>query len=153
APDVEVGPFAVIGPGVKVGPGTRLLAHVVVTGRTTIGARNVLHPFSVVGGDPQLRKDGGTSRSPGLLVMGDDNVVREHVTINVSSLDRPTTLGSSNLLMAGCHVAHDVVMGSHCVVANAVQLAGHVIVEDWVTFGGMAGVAQHLRVGESAFVA
>jgi UDP-N-acetylglucosamine acyltransferase len=64
-----------------------------------------------------------------------------------------TSIGSHNLFMAGCHVAHDVVLGSRCVVANGVQLAGHVEVEDWVTFGGLAGVAQHLKVGQSAFVA
>lgn len=154
--DVEVGPYCLVGAGVRIDEGSRLLGHVVVTGPTHIGKGNVFHPFTVIGGDPQIRKvatgghdgDGWSS-----LVIGADNVFREHVTVNRSSGEAPTTLGAKNLFMAGAHVAHDVVVGSHCVVANAVQLAGHVVVEDWVTFGGLSGVAQYIRVGQSAFVA
>jgi UDP-N-acetylglucosamine acyltransferase len=159
ADDVEIGPHCVVEPGVRIGQGTKLLSHVVVTGRTTIGARNVLHPFCVIGGAPQIKKHErvptALSATPPrhALVIGDDNVFREHVTVNVSSWTDTTTIGSKNLFMAGCHVAHDVAVGSHCVVANAVQLAGHVVVEDWVTFGGLSAVAQHVRVAESAFVA
>ena len=156
ASDVEVGPYCVVGPFVRIAEGTRLLGHVVVTGPTLIGTNNVFHPFSVIGGEPQIRKvlpgaDDRDGRSS--LVIGADNVFREHVTVNRSSSAAPTTIGAKNLFMAGAHVAHDVVVGSHCVVANAVQLAGHVIVEDWVTFGGLSGVAQYIRVGQSAFVA
>lgn len=157
ASDVEVGPYAIVGPGVRLGASTRLLAHVVVGGRAAVGANNVFHPFSVIGGDPQIRKVAAALREGPVrsdsLVIGDDNVFREHVTVSVSSGETPTLIGSKNLFMAGVHVAHDVVVGSYCVVANAVQLAGHVVVEDWVTFGGLSGVAQHLRVGQSAFVA
>jgi UDP-N-acetylglucosamine acyltransferase len=156
APDVEVGPYCIIGPGVRIDEGTRLLGHVVITGRTAIGKNNVVHAFSVIGAAPQIRKidpQPGAAAVRSALVIGADNVFREHVTVNVSSGERPTTIGEKNLFMAGAHVAHDVLVGSNCVVANAVQLAGHVIVEDWVTFGGLSGVAQHLRVGESAFVA
>lgn len=150
--DVEVGPYCVVGPGVRIATGTRLIAHVVVSGKTTIGRGNVFHPFGVIGGEPQLKK-GSVGTRAGALAIGDENVFREHVTVNTSSGDHPTTIGARNLLMAGCHVAHDVVIGSQCVLANAVQLAGHVVVEDWVTFGGLSGVAQWLRVGQSAFVA
>lgn len=167
ASDVEVGPYCLVGPGVRIDAGTRLLGQVVVRGRTHIGKANVFHPFAVIGGEPQLRKlplehDTHAGEDPAealpagrgsSLVIGDENVFREHVTVNVSSGESPTSIGAKNLFMAGAHVAHDVVVGSHCVVANAVQLAGHVIVEDWVTFGGLSGVAQHLRIGESAFVA
>ena len=162
ADDVEVGPFAIVGPGVRIDRGSRLLSHVVIGGGAIIGEGNVFHPFSVIGGDPQIRKlapgqtEGeGEATAPmrGALVIGAENVFREHVTVSISSGTRPTTLGSKNLFMAGAHVAHDVTVGSHCVVANAVQLAGHVTVEDWVTFGGLSGVAQWLRVGQSAFVA
>lgn len=156
AHDVEVGPYCLIGPGVRIDEGTRLLGHVVVTGSTVIGKNNVVHPFAVIGAEPQIRKIDPTPGAPpgrSSLVIGADNVFREHVTVNVSSGQRPTTIGAKNLFMAGAHVAHDVLVGSSCVVANAVQLAGHVIVEDWVTFGGLSGVAQHLRVGQSAFVA
>ena len=158
AEDVEVGPYSVVGPGVRIDAGTRLLSHVVIGGHTVVGTSNVFHPFSVIGGDPQIRKlapgeavTAATTR--GALVIGADNVFREHVTVSLSSGEKATTIGAKNLFMAGVHVAHYVTVGSHCVVANAVQLAGHVTVEDWVTFGGLSGVAQWLRVGESAFVA
>jgi UDP-N-acetylglucosamine acyltransferase len=152
ADDVVIGPFCWIGRGVRIGRGTELQSHVVVTGTTTIGEGNVLHPFAVVGGAAQVKKEAGGAAGT-RIQLGDRNVLRESVTINGSSGEGATRIGSDNLFMAGCHVAHDVVVGSRCVVANAVQLAGHVEVGDWVTFGGLAGVAQHLRVGEGAFVA
>jgi UDP-N-acetylglucosamine acyltransferase len=147
--DVEIGPYCVVGPGAVIGAGTRLASHVVVEGPTVLGRRNVVHAFAVLGGAPQhKRHQGGPTR----LVVGDDNVIREHVTIHRGT-EQPTTVGSSNLLMVGCHVAHDVTVGSHVTIANAVQLAGHAVVHDHATFGGLAGVAQFVRVGESAFVA
>jgi UDP-N-acetylglucosamine acyltransferase len=150
APDVDVGPYAVVGPGVSIGAGTRILGHAVVQGPTRIGAACVVHPFAVVGGEPQAKRHRG---SPPELTIGNANVLREHVTIHGGTDGRATRIGDDNLLMVGAHVAHDVVIGSHCVIANAVQLAGHAVLEDWVTFGGLAGVAQFVRVGESAFVA
>ena len=151
ADDVEIGPFCHVHAGVRIGSGTRLVSHVVVNGNTTLGAGNVIHPFVVLGGEAQVRKGArGTRQS---LEIGDYNVFRESATVNASSGDGTTKIGSHNLFMAGCHVAHDVIVGSRCVVANGVQLAGHVVVEDWVNFGGLSGVAQHLRVGQSAFVA
>ena len=159
ADDVEVGPYSVIGPGVRIDRGTRLLGHVVISGQAVIGRGNVFHPFAVIGGEPQIRKlapgeqASGDAPAPGSLEIGADNVFRESVTVSSSSGETPTWVGSKNLFMAGAHIAHDVRVGSHCVVANAVQLAGHVVVEDWVTFGGLSGVAQRLRVGQSAFVA
>lgn len=160
AEHVEVGPYCVVRAGARIGARTRLFSHVVVMGGTTLGSGNTLHPFCVLGGDPQLAKTrrdararASGARGAPRLVVGDDNVFREHVTVNLATGDAPTRVGNSNLLMAGSHVAHDVVLGSHCVVANAVQLAGHVVVEDHVTFGGLSGCRQFVRVGESAFVA
>lgn len=157
ADDVEIGPFCHVHAGVRLGAGTRLLGHVVVAGNTTLGEGNVVHPFAVLGGQAQIRKGNApaeTARAPrGALVIGDANVFRESVTVNGTSGGGRTSIGSNNLFMAGCHVAHDVTVGSRCVVANAVQLAGHVVIEDWVTFGGLSGVAQHLHVGQNAFVA
>ncbi|HVJ94508.1 MAG TPA: acyl-ACP--UDP-N-acetylglucosamine O-acyltransferase [Labilithrix sp.] len=162
ADDVVIGPFCHVHAGVRVGAGTRLTSHVVVMGNTTIGVSNVIHPFAVIGGEAQVRKvpnrgevhaGGDGEGSSGRLEIGDHNVFRESVTVNASSGQEPTRIGSHNLFMAGCHVAHDVVVGSRCIVANGVQLAGHVIIEDWVTFGGLSGVAQHLCVGQGAFVA
>jgi UDP-N-acetylglucosamine acyltransferase len=146
---VEVGPYCVVGPGVVIGAGTRLASHVVVDGPTVIGRDNVAYPFAVIGAAPQhKRHQGGPTR----LLVGDGNVIREHVTMHRGT-DATTTVGSGNLFMVGCHVAHDVTVGSHATIANGVQLAGHAVVEDHATFGGLSGVAQFVRVGESAFVA
>jgi UDP-N-acetylglucosamine acyltransferase len=153
ANDVEVGPYAVVGPEVKIGAGTKLGAHVHVEGHTTIGLGNVVFPFAVLGAEPQLRKKPDQKEGAGSLLVGDRNVIREHVTIHGSSAGGQTRLGSRCLLMVGCHVAHDVVLGDDVTVANAVQLAGHVVVEDGVTFGGLAGVQQFARIGQGAFVA
>jgi UDP-N-acetylglucosamine acyltransferase len=148
--DVQVGPYAIVEAGVILGEGCVLHAHAVVRGPTALGPRNVVHPFAVVGGEPQAKRHAG---GPARLECGAGNVFREHVTVHGGTEGRTTHLGDGNLLMVGAHVAHDVVMGSGCVLANGVQLAGHVVVEDWVTFGGLSGVAQFVRVGESAFVA
>jgi UDP-N-acetylglucosamine acyltransferase len=150
ADDVEVGPYAIVEAGVILGEGCVLHAHAVVRGPTTLGPRNVIHPFAVIGGEPQAKRHVG---GPARLECGAGNVLREHVTVHGGTEGRTTRLGDGNLLMVGAHVAHDVVLGSGCVLANGVQLAGHVVVEDWVTFGGLSGVAQFVRVGESAFVA
>jgi UDP-N-acetylglucosamine acyltransferase len=135
---VEIGPYCVVGAGVAIGAGTRLASHVVVEGPTSLGRDNTVHSFAVLGGSPQhKRHQGGPTR----LVVGDGT-------------DGGTTqVGSHNLLMVGCHIAHDVSLGSHATVANGVPIAGHAIVHDYATFGGLAGIAQRVRVGESAFVA
>ena len=150
AQDVEVGPYAIVEAGVILGSGCVLHAHAVVRGPSVLGPRNVVHPFAVIGGEPQAKRHSG---GPARLECGAGNVLREHVTVHGGTEGRATRLGDGNLLMVGAHVAHDVVMGSGCVLANGVQLAGHVVLEDWVTLGGLSGVAQFVRVGESAFVA
>jgi UDP-N-acetylglucosamine acyltransferase len=150
AAGVEIGPFAVVGPDVVLGEGTRLAAHAVVLGPTTLGARNVIHSFAVVGGPPQHRTLAAHATT---LTVGDDNEFREHVTVHRGTGAEATRIGSGNLFMAGVHVAHDVVLGDRCAVANGTQLAGHVVVGDDVTFGGLAGIAQRVRIGDEAFVA
>jgi UDP-N-acetylglucosamine acyltransferase len=148
--DVEIGAYAIVEAGARVGKGTRLHPHAMVRGPTTLGDENEIHPFAVVGGPPQAKRHHG---GPSPTVLGHRNVVREHVTIHGGTDGRATTVGDRNLFMVGAHVAHDVVIGSACTLANAVQLAGHAHVEDHATFGGLAGVAQFVRVGESSFVA
>jgi UDP-N-acetylglucosamine acyltransferase len=150
AQDVVVGPYAVVEAGVVLADGCVLHSHAVVRGPTVLGRRNVVYPFAVVGGEPQAKRNGG---GPARIEAGEENVFREHVTVHGGTEGRATRIGSNNLFMVGAHVAHDVVVGSHCVFANAAQLAGHAVIEDWATFGGLSGVAQHVRVGESAFVA
>ena len=148
--DVEIGAYAIVEARVRIGRATRLHAHAVVRGPTTLGKGNVVHPFAVLGGEPQAKRHHG---GPSPTRIGDHNVVREHVTVHGGTEGRTTTIGSHNLLMVSAHVAHDVTIGAHCIVANAVQLAGHSTIGDWVTFGGLAGLAQFVRVGDSAFVA
>jgi UDP-N-acetylglucosamine acyltransferase len=150
APDVVVGPYAIVEAGVSLGAGCVLHPHAVVRGPARLGAGNVVHPFAVVGGEPQAKRHVGGS---GRVQAGDANVFREHVTVHGGTEGRTTLIGASNLFMVGAHVAHDVTVGSFCVLANGVQLAGHAVIEDWVTLGGLSGVAQFVRVGESAFVA
>jgi len=150
AADVVVGPYAIVEAGVILGAGCVLHAHAILRGPATLGDGNVVHPFAVVGGEPQAKRHAG---SPGRLEIGEGNVFREHATVHGGTDGRSTRIGSHNLFMVGSHAAHDVVVGSHCVFANGTQLAGHAVIDDWVTFGGLSGVAQHVRVGESAFVA
>jgi UDP-N-acetylglucosamine acyltransferase len=146
AEDVEVGPYALIGPQVRIGAGTRVGAHVIVTGRTRIGARNHLHPFSVIGGEPQDKKYRGEDTA---LEIGDRNVIREYCTIHIGTVQDGgvTRVGDDNWIMAYVHIAHDCQVGSHTVFANNAQLAGHVQVGDWVVLGGYTGVHQFVRIG------
>jgi UDP-N-acetylglucosamine acyltransferase len=149
APEVIVGPYAIVEAGVMLGSGCVLHAHAVVRGPATLGPRNVVHPFAVLGGEPQAKRHPGGGR----VEIGEGNVFREHATVHGGTEGRATRIGDANLFMVASHVAHDVVVGSSCVFANGVQLAGHAVVEDWVTFGGLSGVTQFVHVHESAFVA
>ncbi len=144
--DVEVGPYALIGPQVRVGSGTRIGAHVVLTGRTTLGRDNELHPFSVIGGVPQDKKYAGEQTE---LHIGDRNVIREYCTVHIGTVQDGgvTRIGSDNWIMAYVHIAHDCQVGSHTTFANNAQLAGHVRVGDWAVLGGYTGVHQFVRIG------
>jgi UDP-N-acetylglucosamine acyltransferase len=151
AADVEVGPYSVVGPHVKAGPGTVIGPHAVVAGHTTLGARNRIFQFSSVGEIPQDRKYGG---EPTTTVIGDDNVIREFVSIHAGTAqDRGTTaIGNNNLFLAYTHIAHDCVIGNNTTFSNNSQLAGHVVVDDWAVLGGVVAIHQFVRVGAHAFV-
>jgi UDP-N-acetylglucosamine acyltransferase len=146
-----IGPFCTIGPNVVLGENCVLISHVVLDGRTRIGARNVFHPFCAVGVAPQDLKYKG---EPTELEIGDDNTIRENVTISRGTVGGGgvTRLGSHCLLMASVHVGHDSLVGSHCILANAATLAGHVIIEDYATVGAFSPVHQHCIVGRYAFI-
>jgi UDP-N-acetylglucosamine acyltransferase len=152
AADVEIGPFSVIGPEVVIGPGTRIGPHVVIAGATRIGAGNRIFQFASVGDAPQDKKYAG---EPTRLEIGDNNVIRECVTINRGTTHDQgvTRIGDDNLFMAYSHVAHDCIVGSHCVLANLATLGGHVQLGDWVIMGGLAAVHQFCRIGAHAFLA
>ena len=152
AGDVHIGAYSIIGPDVTIGAGTRIGPHVVVTGRTVIGARNRIFQFSSVGEIPQYRKYGG---EPTATVIGDDNVIREFVTIHAGTAqDRGvTTIGTGNWFLAYTHVAHDCVVGDATTFSNNAQIAGHVTIGDYAVLGAYAGVHQFCRVGAHAMVA
>jgi UDP-N-acetylglucosamine acyltransferase len=152
ADDVEVGPFAVVGPHVQAGAGTRIGPHALVTGRTRLGARNRIFQFASVGDIPQDRKYGG---EPTSTTIGDDNVIREYVSIHAGTAqDRgETTIGNGNWFLAYTHVAHDCVVGNETTFSNNAQIAGHVHVDDYAVLGAYAGVHQFCRVGAHAFLA
>lgn len=151
ADDVVVGPFCVIGPNVTIGAGTELISHVNVHGYTKIGERNRIFPNASIGCEPQDKKYAG---EPTRLVIGDDNVIREHVTISTGTIQDHgiTMVGSRNLFMANAHIAHDCIVGNDTILANNVGLAGHSIVADHAILGGQAGVHQFCRIGEGAMV-
>ena len=146
-----VGPFCTIGPEVVLGEECTLISHVVLDGRTRIGARNVFHPFCAVGVAPQDLKYAG---EPTELIIGDANTIRENVTISRGTVGGGgvTRLGSNCLLMASAHIGHDSQVGSHCILANAATLAGHVVIEDYATVGAFSPVHQHCTVGKYAFI-
>jgi UDP-N-acetylglucosamine acyltransferase len=147
----SVGPFCTIGPHVVLGEECNLISHVVLDGRTRIGARNTFHPFCAVGIAPQDLKYGG---EPTELEVGDGNTIREYVTISRGTTGGGgvTRIGSNCLLMAGVHIGHDSQVGSHCILANCATLAGHVIIEDHATVGAFCPVHQHCTVGAYSFI-
>jgi UDP-N-acetylglucosamine acyltransferase len=149
---VEIGPYAVIGPKVKIGPGSRVGPHVVIEGRTTLGARNRVFQFASVGAAPQDLKYAGEDTE---LVIGDENQIREFTTLHIGTAGGGgvTRIGNRNLFMANCHVAHDCVVGNGCILVNSAALGGHVVVEDFVIVSGLTAVHQFTRIGKHAFVA
>ena len=146
-----VGPFCTIGPEVVLGEECNLISHVVLDGRTRIGALNTIYAFTSIGVPPQDLKYNG---EPTETVVGDENTIRECVTISRGTVGGGgiTRVGSGNLLMAYAHIGHDSLVGSHCILANSATLAGHVTIEDHVTLGAFCPVHQHCVVGAYSFV-
>ncbi len=151
ADSVRIGPYCVIEAKVTIGRGTVLHNHVIIQSLTTLGEDNQIYPFAVLGADPQDRKFRG---EPVHCVIGDRNLIREHVTIHrgTSDGDSVTRIGSDNLIMVASHIAHDCQVADHVTIANQVMLAGHVRIEDGVSIGGGAGVHHFATVGTCAFV-
>ena len=151
ADGVRIGPWCVVGAGVVLHEDVQLVSHVVVQQDTTIGARTTIHPFSVIGGDPQ---HGGYKGEPVRLEIGPDNLIREHCTFNRGTPgDRKlTTIGSHGLFMTGAHVGHDAIVGDNVTMANHATLGGHTRVGAKVFLGGLCAVHQFGRVGQGAIV-
>ena len=150
ADDVTVGPYTVIGPNVRIGAGSVIGPHVHIVRDTILGAGCKVHHGAALGGDPQDLK---YNDEPAQLIVGDNTVVREFVTLNRgTSAHGRTEVGSNCLIMAYAHVAHDCVIGNHVILANSVNMGGHVLIEDNVIVGGLTALHQFVRVGKHAFV-
>ncbi len=149
--NVEVGPYSIIGDDVKIGEGTVLKSHVVIEGDVEIGKNNVIFPFTTIGLAPQDLKFKGEKAK---VIIGDNNTIREHVTIHLGTQDGAmvTKIGNSCLLMVGVHVAHDCTVGNNVIMANNATLAGHVEVGDGVVIGGLSAIHQHARIGKGAMI-
>lgn len=146
-----MGPYSTIGPDVVLGEDCELVSHVVLDGDLTVGARNRFFPFACVGVSPQDLK---YKDEPTRTVIGDDNTIRESVTISRGTVGGGgiTQVGSHCLIMAYAHIGHDSSIGNHCILANAATLAGHVIVEDYATVGALNAVHQFCRIGQYAYI-
>jgi UDP-N-acetylglucosamine acyltransferase len=145
AEDVLVGPYAVIEGPVRLGPGCVVRPHAHLIGPLSVGLRNQIFTGAIIGERPQHLR---FTDVPSGIEMGDDNVIREHVTIHQgTTAGHPTQIGNNNFLMANSHVAHDCQIGNNCIMANGALLAGHCVLEDKVYLSGNACVHQFVRLG------
>tara|TARA_B110000114_G_scaffold43126_1_gene45594 strand:+ start:1144 stop:1902 length:759 start_codon:yes stop_codon:yes gene_type:complete len=150
-PSAVIGPFCLVGSEVIIGPDVELKSHVVVKGCTEIGEGTVVFSFAVIGEIPQDLKFKGEQSG---LVIGKRNRIREHVTMNAGTEGGGgmTKIGDDCLFMAGCHIAHDAIIGDRVIVVNSAAVAGHCILEDDVIVGGLSGIHQFVRIGRGAII-
>ncbi|MFZ0960700.1 MAG: acyl-ACP--UDP-N-acetylglucosamine O-acyltransferase [Terriglobia bacterium] len=151
AGSVTVGPYSLIGENVELGEGTEVMSHAVIDGRTRIGKNNHIFPFASIGLAPQDLKYRG---EPTRVEIGDDNSIREYVTIHRGTAEGEgvTRIGDHNLLMAYVHIAHDCVLGHDIIMANGASLAGHVAIQDHATVGAFTMIHQFCRIGAYSFL-
>ncbi len=150
-PSVVIGPFCLVGSEVVLKADVELKSHAVVKGRTEVGEDTVIFSFAVIGEIPQdLKFKGEATR----LVIGKRNRIREHVTMNCGTEGGGglTKIGDDGLFMAGCHIAHDAILGDRVIVVNSAAVAGHCVIEDDVIIGGLAGIHQFVRIGQGAII-
>jgi len=145
-PGVKIGAYSIVGENVQIGKDTILDSHVVADGLTKIGERCHFFPFVSVGAAPQAIRYRG---EPTRLTIGNDNLIREFVTINRGTVEGQgeTVLGNNNFIMAYSHIAHDCKIGNQVILANSSTLAGHILVEDFAIVGGLVAIHQFARVG------
>ena len=148
---VIVEPYAIIDGPVKIGPQSRIGTHTVVSGHTTIGARNTISSFCSIGAPPQ---DIHYKNEPTELIIGDDNLIREYVSIHRGTAkgNKKTVIGNSNMIMAYCHIAHDCTIANRVIMANVATLAGHVELGSHANLGGLVAVHQFCRIGDHSYV-
>jgi len=148
---VNIGPYCVIGPNVEINENVKIYSHVNISGNTKIGKGNKIYPFASIGNDPQDLKYNGEETK---LIIGNNNKIREYVTINPGTEGGGglTEIGNDCLFMISSHVAHDCQVGNNVIIANNVAVAGHVTIEDNVIIGGNSGVQQFTRIGKMAMI-
>jgi len=148
---VDIGPYSVIGSNVEINENVIIHSHVNITGHTTIGKNNIIYPFASIGNDPQDMKYKAEKTK---LVIGNNNTIREYVTINPGTVQGGgiTTVGNNNLIMISAHIAHDCIIGNNIVIANSAAIAGHAQIDDHVVIGGNCGVQQFTRIGKMAMI-
>ena len=148
--NVNIGPYSIIGPNVEIGENTIIQSHVSITGNTKIGKKNMIYPFVSIN-DPQDLKYNGEQTN---LIIGDNNKIREYVTINPGTISGggKTVIGNNCLFMISSHIAHDCQVGNNVIIANNVPLGGHAIIEDSVVIGGNSAVQQFTRIGKMAMI-
>jgi UDP-N-acetylglucosamine acyltransferase len=151
AEDVEIGAFCCIGEEATIEAGVILHPHVMVSGRTRVGAGTVVYPFASLGQPPQYA---GFKRQPSGLDIGRNNILREFVTMNsgTDSAGKPTRVGDNGYFMVGVHIAHDCQVGENVTMANNATLASHVTIGDHVIIGGLTALHQHCRVGKHVMI-
>ena len=149
--EVKIGPFCYIGPNVHLSQDVEIISNVHIEGNTKIGRGTKIYPFACIGTSPQDLKFKGEENT---LEIGENNVIREYVTVNpgTSGGGSKTLIGNNNLFMISSHVAHDCHIGNNVVIANNVPLGGHVIIEDSVVIGGNSAVQQFTRIGRLAMI-
>lgn len=149
--NVNIGPYTVIGPNVEIGDETEIQSHVNIVGNTKIGKNNKIYPFASIGNDPQDLKYQGEETK---LEIGDNNKIREYVTINPGTKGGGglTKVGSNCLFMVSAHIAHDCIVGDNVILANNVPLGGHANIGDNAIIGGNSAVQQFTRVGKFAMI-
>ena len=147
----EIGPYTVIGPNVIIDANVKIHSHVNISGNTIIGKNNQIYPFASIGNDPQDLKYNGEETK---LIIGENNKIREYVTINPGTVGGGsiTSIGNNCLFMISSHIAHDCKVGNGVIIANNVPLGGHVIIEDNVVIGGNSAVQQFTRIGKMAMI-
>ncbi|MGJ8664103.1 MAG: acyl-ACP--UDP-N-acetylglucosamine O-acyltransferase [Marinicella sp.] len=150
--NVSIGPYCIVEADTVIGDNCILKSHVLIANHTTLGKGNKIYSFASIGEDPQDKK---YDNEPTKLIIGDDNTIRENVTINRGTIDDDgvTLVGNDNWIMAYVHIAHDCVLGSHTILANCSSLAGHVHIGDYVILGGFTKLHQFCHVGAHAFSA
>jgi UDP-N-acetylglucosamine acyltransferase len=147
----KIGPYSIIGPNVEINDNVVVHSHVNITGYTSIGRDNKIYPFASIGSDPQDMKYKNEKTK---LVIGDNNTIREYVTINPGTVQGGgvTNVGNNNLIMINVHIAHDCAIGNNVVIANSAAIAGHAQIADHVIIGGNCGIQQFTRIGKMAMI-